>query len=208
MQTEKHYPVLLALVAGMSFSAAAAFGADPATTAKPTIAKFCTNCHKAEPNTVQGYFDNVTFKAKNISVKIDDATELIKFDEDEIKVVSSDGKTGDGELLQGKFLKKGHEVKIQYVEKTGVRTAVKLTAKPPIKLPAEKLMSTADVEKLVAQGPAKGAYTLVDSRPQPRFQEGAIPTAINSPYPAFDKMKDKLPADKNAKLVFYCSGST
>ena len=206
MQAEKHYTVLLALVAGMSFSAAAAFGADPATVAKPTIAKICTNCHKAEPNAIRGTFDNVAFKAKTIQVKIDDATELIKFDEDEIKVTNSEGKTGDGEFLRK--TKKGSEIKVEFAEKNGVKTAAKVIEKQPIKISPDKLMKTVDVEKLVAQGPEKGKYTLVDSRPLPRFQEGAIPTAINIPYPAFDKMKDKLPADKNATLVFYCSGST
>ena len=204
------YSVLLA--AGITLSAAIAFAAEPAVpaapSAKPTIAKICTNCHKAEANTVQGYFDSVAFKAKTIQVKVDDATELIKFDEDEIKVVNGAGKTGDGEFLKDNKIKKGHEIKVEYVLKNGVKNAVKLVEKPPIKISAGMLMVTADVEKLVALGPEKGKYTLVDSRPLPRFQEGAIPTAINIPYPAFDKMKDKLPADKNATLVFYCSGST
>jgi len=185
----------------------AAFAADPAPVAKPSIAKICTNCHKAEPNAVRGYFENVAFKAKTIQVKIDDATELIKFDEDEIKVVNGAGKTGDGEFLKDNKVKKGHEIKIEYVEKDGVKTAVKLIEKPPVKIPAEMLMSTADVEKLVAMGPEKGKYFLFDSRPLPRFQEGSIPTAVNLPFPAFDKLAEKLlPKDKNALIVFYCAG--
>ena len=69
-------------------------------------------------------------------------------------------------------------------------------------------MGYADVAKLVTQGPDRGNYTLIDSRPLPRFQEGAIPTAINLPYPAFDKLVDRLPADKAKLVVFYCSGVT
>ena len=42
-------------------------------------------------------------------------------------------------------------------------------------------------------GPGQGHYTLIDSRPLPRLQEGTIPTAINLPYPAFDKFLDRLP---------------
>ena len=104
--------------AGITLSAAIAFAAEPGgPAAKPTIAKICTNCHKAEPNTVQGYFDSVAFKAKTIQVKIDDATELIKFDEDEIKVVNGAGKTGDGEFLKDNKIKKGHEIKVEYVLK-------------------------------------------------------------------------------------------
>jgi len=195
------------LVAGISISAAVACAAEPA--AKPAIAKICTNCHKAEPNAILGHFDNVAFKAKTIQVKIDDAVELLKFDEDEIKVVNGEGKTGDGELLKDNKLKKGHEIKVEYVEENGVKTAVKLIAKPPVKIPAEMLMSTADMEKLVAQGPEKGKYFLFDSRPLPRFQEGAIPTAVNLPFPAFDKLAENLlPRDKNALVIFYCAGPT
>lgn len=201
-------PVILALIAGLSFSAADSVSAEPtAPAARPTIAKICTNCHKAEPGVIQGHFDNVAFKAKTIQVKIDDAIELIRFDEDEIKVINGEGKTGDGELLKDNKIKKGHEIKVEYVEKGGVKTAVKLTEKPPVKIPAEMLMTTADLEKLVAMGPEKGKYFLYDSRPLPRFQEGSIPTAVNLPYPAFDKLADKLlPGDKNALVIFYCAG--
>ncbi len=64
------------------------------------------------------------------------------------------------------------------------------------------------MQKLVAAGPEKGAYTLIDSRPLPRFQEGTIPTAINLPYPAFDKFLDRLPKEKDKLLVFFCQGIT
>lgn len=194
-------------------SVATAFAADPATTAaspaKPTIAKICTNCHKAEAGAVRGYFDNVSFKVKTIQVKIDDATELIKFDEDEIKVVNGAGKTGDGEFLKDNLVKKGHEIKVEYTEKDGVKTAVKLLVKPPIKVSEEMLIKTADIEKLVAMGPEKRKYFLFDSRPLPSFQEGSIPTAVNLPFPAFDKMAEKLlPKDKNARIIFYSAGTT
>lgn len=178
-------------------------GAAPAS--KPSIAKICTNCHKAEPSAVRGYFDNVAFKAKTIQVKIDEAVELIRFDEDDVKVVNGEGKTGDGEFLRK--IKKMHEIKVEYVLKNGVKNAVKVIEKPPVKIPQEMLMTTADVEKLVAQGPEKGKYFLFDSRPLPRFQEGSIPTAVNLPFPAFDKLAAKLlPKDKNALIVFYCAG--
>jgi len=194
-------------------TATTVFAAEPSapavSPAKPIIAKICTNCHKAEPGSVRGHFDIVTFKAKTIQVKIDDAVEQFKFDEDEIKVVNGAGKSGDGEFLKDNLIKKGHEVKVEYTEKNGVRTATKLIAKPPVRVSPEMVMKTVDIEKLVAQGPEKGKYFLFDSRPLPRFQDGYIPTAINLPYPAFDKLAEKLlPKDKNALIIFYCAGVT
>jgi len=208
MGNVKEFCAVVAAVLCVPLSALTTFAADQAPPAKPTIAKICTNCHKAEPNTLQGQFDSVAFKAKTIQVKIDDAVELVKFDEDEIKVVNGDGKTGDGDFLKDSKVKKGHEIKVLYAEKDGVKTAVKLVVKPAAKIPEGMLMSTADLEKLVAQGPEKENYFLFDSRPMPRFQEGAIPTAINLPFPAFDKQISKLPQDKKALIVFYCSGPT
>ena len=210
MRTEKPVSAALAIAALIAFCGSAVYSAETAVpAAKPSIAKICTNCHKAEPNKLRGYYDNVSFKGQNIQIKIDDSFELVKFDEDEIKIVAPDGKVGDGDLLKENKVKKGHEVTVEYLEKNGVKTVQKMIAKPPVKVPAEMLLSTSDMEKLVALGPEKGSITCYDSRPLPRFQEGAIPTAVNLPYPAFDKMADKLlPRDKNALIIFYCSGAT
>ena len=105
-------------------------------------------------------------------------------------------------------MKRGKEVRIEYTEKDGKKFATLVSAKVPIKVRTEMLMNTADVEKLVAQGPEKGKYLLIDARPAPRFMEGAIPTAINIPFAAFDKMMEKLPKDKNALIIYYCAGMT
>ena len=192
--------VLATITASVALTFATSYGAEQPTP-KPTIAKICTSCHKAEPNTLRGYFDNVAFKAKTIQLKIDDSVVLVRFDEDDLKVVTTDGKTTDGEALRD--TKKGHELKIEYAELDGIKTALRVVEKAPVKISPEMLISTEEVEKLVSRGTG---YFLFDSRPAPRFQEGAIPTAVNLPYPAFDKLTDKLPADKDALIVFYCGG--
>lgn len=49
--------------------------------------------------------------------------------------------------------------------------------------------------------------TLIDSRPKERkYDKGHIPGAINIPDSDFDKMVDRLPADKASPLYFYCEG--
>lgn len=51
------------------------------------------------------------------------------------------------------------------------------------------------------------AAPLIDSRPTARrYDIGHIPGAISIPDSAFDKHIDKLPADKNALVIFYCQG--
>jgi hypothetical protein len=174
--------------------------------ANSTMAKICSNCHQPQPGNIRGNFDSVAYKTKSIQVKIDEATEILRFNETtKLENIQAPADTPDQPL---RALKKGKEVRIEYTEKDGKKFATLISAKKPIKVAPEKMVKTEDVEKLVAQGPEKGKYMLIDARPLPRFQEGSIPTAINIPFPAFEKMKDKLPADKAMPIVYYCAGVT
>lgn len=187
----------------------ALIGVMPAGTAlgqeKAASAKICLNCHKPEAGNLRGNFENAAFKSQSIQLKMDDATEIIKFNPDTLKVVI-EGQTKEAEALRN--IAKGHEVRIEYTEKDGVKTASLVASKPPVQVAPEKLVSTEELMKLVAQGPEKGKYFLVDSRPTPRFYEGAIPTAESIPDVAFDANKDKLPTKKDIQLIFYCGGVT
>jgi len=170
------------------------------------VAKVCANCHQPQPGNLRANFDSVAYKTRSIQVKIDESTEILRFDEKlKIENVQAPADSPDQPL---RSLKKGKEVRIEYTEKDGKKFMTLISAKPPIKLAPEKMVKTEDMEKLVAQGPEKGKYMLIDARPLPRCQEGFIPTAVNIPFPAFDKMKDKLPADKATLIVYYCAGVT
>ena len=60
-----------------------------------------------------------------------------------------------------------------------------------------------------AKLPLSENVMIIDSRPyKPKYANGHIPTAVSMPGSQFDKMTDKLPADKNALLIFYCGGPT
>ncbi len=172
---------------------------------KPTIPQVCTNCHQAQPSALQGIYENVAFKSQAIQLKIDANVEIVKFDPKTIKVKDA-GAMKPGEALRD--LPKNKEARIDYVEKDGQKFATQITFKGPIKIAPEKVVGYDYVLKLVEQGPEQGNYTLIDSRPLPRVQEGTIPGAINLPYPAFDKFVDRLPKDKNRLVVFFCQGVT
>jgi len=185
--------------------ATALFAADPQPP-RPASAKICTTCHTTAPDNLRGHFDNLLLQNGSFQMKIDERTEVLRFDKATLKVVTPEPAANAEAALKG--IAKGHEVRVQFTEKDGVKTAVAVFAKPPVKLAAEEVATLDDVQKLVAMGPEKGKYFLFDSRPAPRFMEGAIPTAVNLPFPAFDKNVDKLPADKGALVIFYCSGKT
>ena len=183
----------------------ALFSAD-APAPKANAAKICTTCHTTAPDNLRGHFDNLALKNNSFQLKIDERTEVLRFDKATVKVVTPESAADLDAAL--KSIAKGHEVRVQFTEKDGVKTAVGVYVKPPVKLAATETITLDEVQKLVAMGPEKGKYFLYDSRPGPRFMEGAIPTAINLPFPAFDKNLAKLPADKTALVIFYCSGKT
>lgn len=195
------HPALLLPV----LSAALLLAADPVLP-KPASAKICATCHTTAADNLRGHFDNLALKNSSFQLKVDERTEVLRFDKDKLKVVTPEPAANAEAAL--KSIAKGHETRVQFTEKDGVKTAVAVFVKPPVKLAAHETITLDDVEKLVAMGPEKGKYFLFDSRPAPRFMEGAIPTAVNLPFPAFDKNIDKLPADKAALVIFYCSGKT
>ena len=199
----KHTTTLAMALAALA--AAPALAQAPAPAVKPTIPQICTTCHKAQPNAVQGIFENVAFKSQSIQLKIDAHTEIVRFDPKTIKVVDG-GAAKPGEALRD--IARNREARIDYVEKDGAKLATQISFKGPIKIAPEKLSNYKEVERLVALGPEKGNYTLIDSRPLPRLQEGTIPTAINLPYPAWDKFVDRLPKDKSRFTIFFCQGVT
>jgi rhodanese-related sulfurtransferase len=193
----------------ISFLLAAACLILPAAEApapKPSAAKICATCHTTAPDSLRGNFDNLVPKNNSFQLRIDERTEVLRYDKATLKVSTAEP-AADAEAAL-KSIAKGHETRVQFTEMDGVKTAVAVFAKLPVRLDASETITLDEMQKLVAMGPGKGHYFLFDSRPAPRFMEGAIPTAVNLPFPAFDKNVDKLPADKTALVIFYCSGKT
>jgi len=189
------------VIAALAFMAGGALAQAPA--AKPTQPAVCNNCHKPAPGTVAGYFENVAFKSQSIQIGIDANKEIVRFDEKTLKVIDA-GEAKKPEHLRE--VRKGHEVRISFVEKDGQKLATEVVIKGPVKVAKGDLVDYAYVRKLVDQGSAN--FALIDSRPLPRFQQGTIPGAINVPYPAWDKVVDRLPKDKSTQLIFFCQGVT
>ena len=166
---------------------------------KAMVQKNCLNCHQnfsKMENVLAGNLSSKSMKAHTIQVKIDDRLELLKFGPD-VKVKNiPDMKALSGEVA----------LRVHYETVGQDRVAKEIVVKPKIKVPEKQLIDVKELAKLVAQGPQKGNYTLVDSRPPGGFQKGHIPTAISIPLPKMKEMTGKLPQDKNQLLIFYCEG--
>jgi rhodanese-related sulfurtransferase len=53
---------------------------------------------------------------------------------------------------------------------------------------------------------AKKGIFIVDARGEDAFRQGHIPGAVNITPEMFSRIQDFLPKDKDAFLVFYCTG--
>ena len=94
--------------------------ADPAPP-RPNAAKICLNCHQTAPGNIRGTFDNFAGKVNSFQVKLDDAMEVFRYDKASLKVKTHEaGATVEDSL---KAIKKGHEVRVEYTEQGGVKTA-------------------------------------------------------------------------------------
>jgi len=174
--------------------------------AKPPQPQMCSACHTLESNQMGGYFESAAFKSLSMQLDVGAAApQILRFDPKALKVIDA-GVDKTPEHLRE--VKKRHEAQVTFVEKDGVKVVSEIRFKGPAKIDAANLIDYAGVAKLVAEGPAKTPYTLIDSRPLVRFQEGAIPSAIHLPFIGFDKFVERLPKDKNQLVVFYCGGVT
>jgi len=198
--------LLGALLLGAQIAAAQAPAAPAPAKPKPLQPGMCAACHTLESNQIGGYYESAAFKSLQMQVDVGAASpQILRFDPKALKVID-DGVEKKPEFLRD--AKKRHEVIVTYVQKDGGKVASEIRFKGPVKIDPANLIDYAGVAKLVAEGPAKANYTLIDSRPLVRFQEGAIPTAIHLPFIGFDKSVDRLPKDKGQLTVFYCGGIT
>jgi rhodanese-related sulfurtransferase len=130
-------------------------------------------------------------------------------------IVKYDAKTSvvDGDKTSGadaiKDLPKGKEILVSYAGGESKPLATEIAVKQPYKVPEGQKITNDEVVNLVAMGPEKGAYTLIDARPAGAFLSGHIPTAISLPFDSFEEnCSTILPPDKDRLLVFYCGGPT
>ncbi len=163
--------------------------------------KSCLKCHEydKQDNILAGKLKNVSRKAKTIALEIGKDLEVVHYD--------------DATKLENaptfKKIPMGESVRILYFKKDGKAYAKEVVVKKGIEVPKDELISAEELAKLVAQGPEKGKYALLDSRPGTNYDQGHIPTAKKMPFFMFDKLKDKvLPKDKSVLQVYYCGGFT
>jgi len=162
---------------------------------KPSIMKGCTACHEAEKNTLRGKFVGFSEKFKTVQVNVGKLVWVVKYDD----------MTNGLDTLSS--MKKNKEMKLVWTGTEKKPIAKLIKPKPPLKVADEKQVSFRELKALIQKSPAKGKYTLIDSRPPAAYMAGHIPYATSLPYPKLKKKQAAaLPREKDNLLVFYCGG--
>ena len=200
MITKNKSSLFLAALLAVTLSAAGT-----ANAGKPTIAGGCKKCHTGQPDAVRGNLGSVSQDFKTIQVNVGGIVWIVNYD-DKTTVVKGDKTAGADEIAN---LPAKKEILVSFTGTEAKPLATEIAVKQPYKVPEHQKFTNAETVKLVAMGPEKGNYTLVDARPTGAFLSGHIPTAISLPYGQFeDECASVLPQDKDRLLVFYCGGPT
>ncbi len=159
----------------------------------------CLKCHEYDKQAYElfaGKFKSASVKANCLQVQIDKGLEVITFDDE--TVLKNAPSIPE--------IPKEESIRVVVAKKDGKTYAKEIEVKKGLAVPAEQLMTTEQVAELVAKGPEKGKYILLDSRPMERYNEGHIPTAVGMPFFAFDNLAEKLLKDKEVTQIYYCAG--
>jgi len=187
------FPVMVLLSLVVSLAAVGTVEAESFLDSK------CLKCHaefKQMTNVLAGDFESLSQRAKSFQVLVGDTMEVIRF--------TNETETAHVESM--KDLWKPIPVLVEFERRGEDLFATRVTAKPIIQVAEKDLIGLEELETLVALGPEKGNYTLLDSRPPIAYKEGHIPTAVSMPFGDMPNLLGRLPEDKDALLILYCGG--
>lgn len=172
-------------------------GMSQAVSSDPEIGS-CEECVDAvETNLVSGTLKAISFKASMLQLVTSDGTSVVTFDDNTIV-------TGADALSS---IKTGSNLEIEYLKKDGVLVAVgiEISAERPVALASNEI-DAKTLAELLSDNTREIA--VIDARSASSFEKEHIPGALSIYTGEFDKNIDKLPANKDQLIVYYCDGTT
>jgi Rhodanese-like domain len=164
----------------------------------PTEISNCEECvDSADTNIVNGTLEAISFKASMLQLATIGGATVVKFNNETIL-------TGVGDFSE---IRSGSKLVIEYLKRDGVLLAVGIEA-------TNKASAVLSVNQVNASSLADllsdktAAVALIDARSAQSFNREHIPGAISISAGTFDKNRDKLPAERDHLIVYYCDGTS
>jgi hypothetical protein len=157
----------------------------------------CEECvDSVDTNIVKGTLEAISFKASMLQLATNSGATVVKFNDETIL-------TGVGDFSE---IRSGSKLEIEYLKKDGVLLAVSIeaTIKASAVLPANQINANSLADLLLDK---TAAVVLIDARSASSFNREHIPGAISISAGTFDKNRDKLPAERDHLIVYYCDGT-
>ena len=157
----------------------------------------CEECVDAvETNVLSGALKAISFKASMLQLATSDGTSVVTYDDNTIVAGADDLSS----------IKTGSNLKIEYLKQDGVLLAVgiEVLVERPVVLASNEI-DAKTLADLLSDNTT--AVALIDARSASSFDKEHIPGALSMYTGEFDKNIDKLPANKNQLIVYYCDGT-
>ena len=184
---------ITALALGITLLAGPALASD-------LVAKNCTGCHESDGGTIWGTI--VAGSQTDDSLAVSTGSKVWK--------VRYDSKSDLEGFRSARELRDDKAVSLDFTKaKKGWVYAEEMTYKPSFHFHnLDNVITMDEVGTVLKQSPAEGNYMIVDARGIDNFIEGHLPNAVNIPYYRLIEFKDRLPKDKNTRIIAYCRGFT
>lgn len=157
----------------------------------------CEECvDSVDTNIISGTLEAISFKASMLQLTTNSGATVVKFNDKTIL-------TGVGDFSE---IRSGSKLKLEYLKKDGVLLAVSIeaTIKASAVLPDNQISANSLADLLLDK---TAAVALIDARSASSFNREHIPGATSIPAGTFDKNIDKLPAESDHQIVYYCDGT-
>lgn len=157
----------------------------------------CEECAgKTDTGVLYGALDSVSLKASMLQLVTNNGTKVVSFDDNTILSGAKDFNA----------LVPGLNIQIDYLKQEGIPLAIGLdiVASEPDVLEDNQIGAKA-LQKILS---SDTEISLIDARSERSYDKEHIPGAISIYHGVFAQHTDKLPANKEQLIVYYCDGTS
>ncbi len=157
----------------------------------------CEECAgETDTGVLYGALDSISLKASMLQLNAKTGTTVVSFDDDTIL-------TGAKDLTS---IEPGSNVKIDFLSEDGLPLAVSIDVLvDELDVLEHNQVDAKTLRKILSNDVSP--ITLIDARSERSYNEEHIPGAISIYHGVFAKHTDKLPANKEQLVIYYCDGT-